>query len=168
MASRLAAHNKKVKKSRQRSSLVKMNQCDQITRDCEVIENLSRSCILFLRNFGPVMIRQAKTLQPPVNLSANDISAEFSRIHSSCSAIYIISKRHPEISVKLTLPFTRNRSDQVAKAQYVIYVKCRILLKEMASYMPALLCNIIRMLLFLLILFLNSSEGKDFSVGFVF
>lgn len=62
MASRLAAHNKKVKKSRQRSSLVKMNHCDQITRDCEVIENLSRSCILFLRNFGPVMIRQAKTL----------------------------------------------------------------------------------------------------------
>ena len=38
----------------------------------------------------------------------------------------------------------------------------------MASYMPALLYGIIRMLLFLLILFLNSSEGKDFSVGLVF
>ena len=36
----------------------------------------------------------------------------------------------------------------------------------MASYMPALLCDIIRMMLFLLTLFLNSSEGKDFSVGF--
>lgn len=38
----------------------------------------------------------------------------------------------------------------------------------MASYMPVLLYDIVRMLLFLLILFLNSSEGKDFSVGFVF
>lgn len=92
-----------------------MNHCDQITRDCEVIENLSLSCVFFYEIPGLWWLDKPKLSQPPVSVSANDISAEYSRIHSPRSAIRLSVKDIPRFLL-LTLSFTRNRSDRVAKA----------------------------------------------------